>query len=91
MVYYRWLKQEEACHMISPIKEINGLEKALDIVIHNVLDVKRNLLELKRKMFIKKGELDSLVERVSKLIKKTKEDYDATELIRTMRNRPYDI
>lgn len=77
--------------MILPIKEINGLEKALDTIVHSVLDVKRSLLELKRKMFIKKGELDSLVERASKLIKKNKEDYDVTGLIRSMRNRTYDI
>lgn len=77
--------------MILPTKEINGLEKALDTIVHSVLDVRRSLLEFKRKMFIKKGELDSLVERASKLIKKNKEDYDTTKLIRSMRNRTYDI
>lgn len=35
---------------------------------------------------LENGEFDSLVERASRLIKKTKKDYDATELIRHMRN-----
>lgn len=46
---------------------------------------------VKEKKYIKKGEIDSIAARASKLIKKMKEDYDAAELIRSMRNRTYDI
>lgn len=77
--------------MIYPAHEMSGLEKALDTVIHNVLEVKRNLLGLKRKMFIGKKELEFLVERASRLTRRTKQDYDTTKIIRSMRNKKYDI
>lgn len=73
------------------VHTINGLEKVLHTISNNLLEAKMSLFELKRKMFAKKGELDSLVQRAARLIRKTRHDYDATELVRQMRNRSHDI
>lgn len=77
--------------MTYPAQSINGLEKVLNTISRSLLEAKMGLFELKRRMFAKKGELDSLVQRASRLIKKTRHDYDATELVRQMRNKAYDI
>lgn len=77
--------------MIYPLTDITRLEKVLNAIGLNLLRAKQDILAMKQRAHAGKDELALLVNRADKLIKKTKYNVDATELIRGMRDRDYDI